>query len=141
MRRKPGSSSGAISLLWWRCWTTGSTSRTRAKSVYYGISPFLHADKINEPVLLIHGEKDNNSGTFPMQSRRMYQAIKGNGGDVRLVMLPEESHGYRARETVLDALYQQFEWFERPRRNAQRRANENTGKAELCLWHPTVSQG
>ena len=84
-----------------------------AKSVYYGISPFLHADKINEPMLMIHGEKDNNSGTFPMQSRRMYQAIKGNGGDVRLVMLPEESHGYRARESVLHVQAEMLEWFDR----------------------------
>ena len=61
----------------------------------------MHANKITEPMLLIHGEEDNNSGTFPMQSKRMYQAIKGNGGTVRLVMLPEESHGYRARQSVL----------------------------------------
>ncbi len=84
-----------------------------AKSVYFGISPFLHADKINEPLLMIHGEKDNNSGTFPMQSKRMYQAIKGNGGTVRLVMLPEESHGYRARESVLHVQAEMIEWFDR----------------------------
>ena len=68
-----------------------------AKSVYFGISPFMFAHQINEPILLVHGEKDNNSGTFPLQSRRMYQAVKGNGGTVRLCMLPGESHGYRAR--------------------------------------------
>ncbi|ANM29386.1 hypothetical protein ABI59_06990 [Acidobacteria bacterium Mor1] len=84
-----------------------------AKSVYYGISPFLHADKINEPMLMIHGEADNNSGTFPMQSRRMYQAIKGNGGTARLVMLPHESHGYRARESVLHTQAEMIEWFDR----------------------------
>ncbi len=84
-----------------------------AKPVYFGISPFMHADKIDEPILLIHGEKDNNSGTFPMQSRRMYQAIKGNGGTVRLVMLPEESHGYRARESVLHVQAEMIEWFDR----------------------------
>jgi dipeptidyl aminopeptidase/acylaminoacyl peptidase len=84
-----------------------------AKSVYFGISPFLHADKIDEPLLLIHGEKDNNSGTFPMQSQRMYQAIKGNGGNVRLVMLPEESHGYRALESVLHVQAEMIEWFDR----------------------------
>jgi dipeptidyl aminopeptidase/acylaminoacyl peptidase len=84
-----------------------------AKSVYFGISPFLHADKIKEPMLMIHGEKDNNSGTFPMQSRRMYQAIKGNGGNVRLVMLPEESHGYRALESVLHVQAEMIEWFDR----------------------------
>jgi dipeptidyl aminopeptidase/acylaminoacyl peptidase len=84
-----------------------------AKSVYYSISPFLHADKINEPMLMIHGEKDSNSGTFPMQSKRMYQAIKGNGGTVRLVMLPEESHGYRARESVLHGQAEMIDWFDR----------------------------
>ena len=84
-----------------------------AKSVYFGISPFMHADKINEPMLMIHGEKDNNSGTFPMQSKRMYQAIKGNGGTVRLVMLPEESHGYRALESVLHVQAEMIEWFDR----------------------------
>ncbi len=90
-----------------------------AKSVYYGISPFLHANKINEPMLMIHGEKDNNSGTFPMQSRRMYQAIKGNGGTVRLVMLPNESHGYRARESVLHTQAEMIEWFNRYVKNAK----------------------
>ena len=84
-----------------------------AKSVYFGISPFMHANKINEPLLMIHGEKDNNSGTFPMQSKRMYQAIKGNGGTVRLVMLPEESHGYRALESVLHVQAEMIDWFDR----------------------------
>lgn len=84
-----------------------------AKSVYYGISPFLHANKINEPLLLVHGEADNNSGTFPMQSQRMFQAIKGNGGTVRLVMLPKESHGYRARESVLHTHAETIEWLDR----------------------------
>jgi len=83
-----------------------------AKSVYFGISPFLHANKINEPILLIHGEADNNSGTFPIQSKRMYQAVKGNGGTVRLVMLPKESHGYRARESVLHTQAEMIEWFD-----------------------------
>ena len=84
-----------------------------AKSVYYGISPFLHANKINEPLLLVHGEADNNSGTFPMQSQRMFQAIKGNGGTVRLVMLPKESHGYRARESVLHTHAETIQWLDR----------------------------
>ena len=58
------------------------------------MSPFMYADKIKEPMLLIHGEADNNAGTFPIQSERMYQAMRGNGGNVRLVMLPHEAHGY-----------------------------------------------
>lgn len=82
----------------------------QAKEIYHAISPFLHADKINEPLLLIHGENDNNSGTFPIQSKRMYQAIKGNGGTVRLCMLPHESHGYRARQSVLHTQAEMIEW-------------------------------
>ena len=70
----------------------------------------MHADKINEPLLLIHGENDNNSGTFPLQSSRMYQAIKGNGGTVRLVMLPHESHGYRARQSILHTHAETIQW-------------------------------
>ena len=67
-----------------------------ATDLYTKMSPFTYANKINEPILLIHGEADNNPGTFPIQSERLFQAIKGNGGVARLVMLPHESHGYRA---------------------------------------------
>ncbi len=83
-----------------------------AKEIYSTLSPFMHADKIDKPLLLIHGENDNNSGTFPLQSKRMYQAIKGNGGTVRLVMLPHESHGYRARESVLHTQAEMIRWFD-----------------------------
>ena len=70
------------------------------------------ADKIKRPLLLIHGEEDNNTGTFPLQSERMYQAMKGHGGVCRFVLLPHESHGYRARESVLHTLYEQDQWLE-----------------------------
>jgi len=90
----------------------------QAKGIYHTISPFLHADKINEPLLLIHGENDNNSGTFPIQSKRMYQAIKGNGGTVRLCMLPHESHGYRARQSVLHTQAEMIEWLNKYVKNA-----------------------
>jgi dipeptidyl aminopeptidase/acylaminoacyl peptidase len=83
-----------------------------APQSYLKLSPFLSANKINEPLLLIHGEKDNNMGTFPIQSERMYQAIQGNGGKARLVMLPHESHGYRSREAVLHTLAEMFEWLD-----------------------------
>ncbi len=73
----------------------------------------MHADKIDEPMLLIHGTADNNSGTFPVQSERMYHALKGHGATARLVMLPHESHGYRARESVMHALSEMIEWFEK----------------------------
>jgi dipeptidyl aminopeptidase/acylaminoacyl peptidase len=76
------------------------------------MSPFHYADKINEPILLIHGEKDNNSGTFPIQSERMYQAVRGNGGRVRYVVLPHESHGYTARESIEHTLWEMINWFD-----------------------------
>ena len=84
-----------------------------APEVYFRMSAFMHAEKINEPLLLTHGVVDNNSGTFPIQSERMYHAVKGLGGTVRLVMLPHESHGYRARESVLHTVWEMFDWMRR----------------------------
>lgn len=84
-----------------------------APETYIKMSPFMHADKIKTPILLIHGEADNNSGTFPIQSERLFAALKGFGATARLVMLPCESHGYSARESVLDVLAEMFEWFDR----------------------------
>ena len=81
-----------------------------AKSVYQAMAPFNFADQIKDPLLLIHGEMDNNSGTFPIQSERMYQALQGLGARARLVMLPNESHGYRARESILQMLWEQDQW-------------------------------
>ena len=84
-----------------------------APGVYSTMSPFNHAHKVNEPLLLIHGAADNNPGTFPVQSERMYQAVRGNGGTVRLVMLPHESHGYAARESIEHVLHEQIAWFDK----------------------------
>jgi len=84
-----------------------------AAETYIRMSPFMHADKINEPILLIHGEADNNSGTFPIQSERLFAALKGFGATARLVMLPNESHGYSARESVLHVLAEMLEWFDK----------------------------
>jgi dipeptidyl aminopeptidase/acylaminoacyl peptidase len=83
-----------------------------APEVYFAMSPFMHAEKVDEPILLIHGDSDNNSGTFPMQSERFYGALKGLGGTARLVMLPLESHGYRGRESVLHMLWEMDRWLE-----------------------------
>ena len=69
-------------------------------------------DRIKDALLLIHGEQDNNSGTFPVQSERMFAAVKGLGGNARLVMLPNESHGYRARESILHMLAETNAWLE-----------------------------
>jgi dipeptidyl aminopeptidase/acylaminoacyl peptidase len=87
--------------------------------IYFKLSPFMHAHKVNEPILLIHGEMDNNSGTFPIQSKRFYHAIKGHGATAKLVMLPNESHGYRARESVLHVLAEMFDWFDEHVKNRQ----------------------
>ncbi len=84
-----------------------------ATDVYTKLSPFTYAHQIKAPLLMIHGQIDNNPGTFPMQSERLFQAIKGNGGVARLVMLPYESHGYQARESVLHVLAEMIEWFDR----------------------------
>ncbi|MBT8326039.1 MAG: prolyl oligopeptidase family serine peptidase [Winogradskyella sp.] len=83
-----------------------------APEVYYNMSPFMHADKMKTPLLLIHGVADNNSGTYPLQSERYFNALKGLGATVRLVMLPKESHGYRAKESVLHVLWEQDQWLE-----------------------------
>jgi dipeptidyl aminopeptidase/acylaminoacyl peptidase len=84
-----------------------------AAAVYDRVSPFRYADKITAPLLLIHGQQDNNSGTFPIQSERLFQAIAGNGGTARLVVLPHEGHGYLARESVLHVLAEEFGWLAR----------------------------
>jgi dipeptidyl aminopeptidase/acylaminoacyl peptidase len=85
----------------------------QAPDVYYKMSPFNYADSIKTPLLLIHGEADNNPGTFPIQSERLYNAIKGHGGTVKLVFLPYESHGYAARENILHMLWEQNNWLEK----------------------------
>jgi dipeptidyl aminopeptidase/acylaminoacyl peptidase len=79
----------------------------------------MEADKIKSPILLIHGMADDNSGTFPVQSERMYEAIKGNGGIVRYVQLPYEAHGYLARESVEDTLWEMLNWFDHWVKNAK----------------------
>jgi dipeptidyl aminopeptidase/acylaminoacyl peptidase len=89
-----------------------------APDVYNRMSPFMNANKIKRPILLIHGEADNNSGTFPIQSERLFNAIKGHGGIARYVSLPFESHGYRAKESILHTLWEQHQWLERYVKNA-----------------------
>lgn len=92
-----------------------------AKPVYQAMAPFNYAEQIKDPLLMIHGEMDNNPGTFPVQSERMYQALQGLGATTRLVMLPNESHGYRARESILHMLWEQDQWLETYVKNAKPR--------------------
>jgi dipeptidyl aminopeptidase/acylaminoacyl peptidase len=84
----------------------------QAPEVYRAMSPFNFANKVKDPLLLIHGEADNNSGTFPIQTERFYQALKGHGATTRFVLLPHESHTYRARESVLHMLWDMETWLE-----------------------------
>ncbi|MFM8532009.1 MAG: prolyl oligopeptidase family serine peptidase [Acidimicrobiia bacterium] len=81
-----------------------------APETYIKLSPFMVANKLKEPILMMHGEVDNNSGTFPMQSERMFQALAGTGGNVRYVVLPHESHGYASRESVGHTLWEMSSW-------------------------------
>jgi dipeptidyl aminopeptidase/acylaminoacyl peptidase len=94
----------------------------QARDTYTKLSPVLQADRINEPLLLIHGEIDQNPGTVPMQSEKLYEAVRGVGGTVRLVMLPHESHGYSALESTEHVLYETIEWLDRYVKNAPPRA-------------------
>ena len=84
-----------------------------APEIYNTMSPFMNADKMKTPLLLIHGVADNNSGTYPLQSERYFNALKGLGAPVRLVMLPKESHGYRAKESIMHMLWEQDQWLEK----------------------------
>ncbi len=99
-----------------------------ATELYTKISPFFYANKINEPILLIHGEADNNTGTFPIQSERLFAALQGTGGTARLVMLPHESHGYAGRESVEHTLYEMISWFDKYVKNAKPREKNQTAK-------------
>jgi len=87
--------------------------------VYARMSPFWHANQVKDPILLMHGEADDNSGTFPVQSERFYMALKGHGATVRYVTLPFEAHGYLARETLLHVLAERIAWFDKYVKNAQ----------------------
>lgn len=84
-----------------------------APEVYNTMSPFMHADKMKTPMLLVHGGDDNNSGTYTMQSERYFNALKGFGAPARLVILPKESHGYAAKESVFHLLWEQDQWLEK----------------------------
>jgi dipeptidyl aminopeptidase/acylaminoacyl peptidase len=98
-----------------------------APQVYFDMSPFSFADKIKEPILLIHGEADNNSGTFPLQSERFYNALKGHGATTRFVLLPYESHGYQAKENLLHMLWEMDRWLDVYVKNAGNGKSTSSG--------------
>jgi dipeptidyl aminopeptidase/acylaminoacyl peptidase len=90
--------------------------------LYAKMSPFWYANQIKDPILLMHGEADDNTGTYPINSERLFAALKGFGATVRLVMLPNEAHGYAARETLLHVLAERLNWFDKYVKNAGARA-------------------
>jgi dipeptidyl aminopeptidase/acylaminoacyl peptidase len=96
-----------------------------APDIYTKMSPFWYADKIKDPILLMHGEMDDNTGTFPINSERLYAALKGHGATVRLVMLPNEAHGYAARETLLHVIAERLNWFDKYVKNAGARSTND----------------
>jgi dipeptidyl aminopeptidase/acylaminoacyl peptidase len=90
-----------------------------ARDVYIQVSPIFFANQVNEPVLIIHGDADSNPGTLTFQSEVFFEAVRGSGGTARLLLLPFEDHGYRARESVEHVLWEQLEWFDTYVKNAQ----------------------
>lgn len=102
-----------------------------APDMYLKVSPFMFADKLRHPILLTHGMADDNSGTFPIQSERMYQAIKGNGGIVRYVQLPYEAHGYLARETMEHLMWEMTTWFDKWVKNTPAAPETKTAQGNM----------
>jgi dipeptidyl aminopeptidase/acylaminoacyl peptidase len=98
------------------------------QDLYNKMSPFSYADKIKTPIMLVHGDMDNNTGTFPIQSERMYNAIKGHGGTVKYLSLPYESHGYQGRENLLHLLSEQLSWLDKYVKNAEKPAEKKEEK-------------
>jgi dipeptidyl aminopeptidase/acylaminoacyl peptidase len=94
--------------------------------LYAKMSPFWYAHEVKDPILLMHGEADDNSGTFPIQSERFYMALKGQGATVRYITLPFEAHGYAGRETLLHILAERINWFDKYVKNAPPRVNRQT---------------
>lgn len=100
----------------------------QAPELYSAMSPFSYANKIKTPLLLIHGEMDDNPGTFPIQSERLFNAVKGHGGTVRFVSLPYEAHGYRGKENLLHMLYEQNAWLEKYVKHADKNSTGGSNK-------------
>jgi len=96
--------------------------------LYAKMSPFWFANQVKDPILLMHGEADDNSGTFPIQSERFYMALKGQGATVRYITLPFEAHGYAGRETLMDILAERINWFDKWVKNAPPRRSEKTAE-------------
>ncbi|HXT62185.1 MAG TPA: prolyl oligopeptidase family serine peptidase [Pyrinomonadaceae bacterium] len=101
-----------------------------APDLYAKMSPFWYAKDVKDPILLMHGEADDNSGTFPIQSERFYMALKGHGATVRYITLPFEAHGYAGRETLLDVLAERINWFDKYVKNAGPRDKKDIAESQ-----------
>jgi dipeptidyl aminopeptidase/acylaminoacyl peptidase len=97
-----------------------------ASDVYLKVSPFFFADKLKTPLLIVHGAEDANPGTTPLQANKLYEAIRGNGGTTRLVLLPHEPHWYTAMESNEQLVYEMLRWFDKYVKNAPPRAVTGT---------------
>ena len=95
------------------------------------MSPFMNADKMKTPLLMTHGEADNNTGTYPIQSERYYNALKGQGATAKLVFLPYESHGYTAQESLLHMLYEMNGWLDKYVKNASTTTSSASAPARM----------
>ena len=94
----------------------------QAEDVYLKVSPFFYADQLKTPLLIVHGMDDANPGTTPLQATLLYEALRGNGGTTRLVMLPHEPHWYSALESNEQLAYEMQRWFDRYVKDAPPRA-------------------
>ena len=94
-----------------------------APDVYQKVSPFFYADKMKTPLLIVHGADDANPGTTPLQANKLFEAIRGNGGTTRLVMLPHEPHWYTSMESNEQLVYEMVRWFDKYVKNASAVAN------------------
>jgi dipeptidyl aminopeptidase/acylaminoacyl peptidase len=98
-----------------------------AKDTYLGMSPFLYANQIDAPLLLMHNQDDTNVGTNPIQSQRLFEALNGLGKTAQLVEYPYEDHGPAAKETVLDYWARALDWIDRYVKNAPAAAAASPG--------------
>ncbi|WP_101686136.1 S9 family peptidase [Chromobacterium sphagni] len=107
-----------------------------APEVYRQVSTFFYADKLKTPILIVHGADDANPGTTPLQASKLYEAIRGNGGTARLVMLPHEPHWYAARESNEQLVYEMLNWFDKYVKNAPPRAAKTAQSGQPAAQQP-----
>ncbi|KAF7559248.1 hypothetical protein G7046_g4907 [Stylonectria norvegica] len=74
-------------------------------------SPFCNAANITSPLLLLHGAQDF---VVPLeQAQHMAEAIKENGGNVKLIVVDNEAHGFHKTENVKLWLEEEEKWWQK----------------------------